>query len=331
MSPLEDNVPEQEQALVTITDLLGIRAPATELVRAISKGVGSVFEPWLRRRNAKVDLANYNDWRASLVDTDELPSSFEFSIGDRAAIRLQNDVRRRQLNRERIAVEAIENYRASEPNRRDESDRPAFDDDWLNFFWRAAEEVSSRDMQSLWGCVLARQALGHSQYQLRTLDFLRTLSRSEAEDIGRLAGYASYVCCRYGTGVGIIDTLGRLGRINDQLSATNEAIKKCIGDWKYGHLGSIGFYIESGWAYAITVDKPEDHIMIGIADKTIQVSGDFFVHSSDRETYLNIGSGVQISPVGVEILTLTRANANPEYLELISQGLVSQGLRVEPG
>lgn len=201
--------PGEHRALVAVTDALG-SAPATELVRAISKGIGNFSEAWLRRRNARADLDIYEEWKASLVNIDELPSSFEFSIDDRAAIRLKDEMRQKQFNRERVAVEAIEDYRGSEPRDRGESGEELFDADWLNSYWQAAEQVSSRDMQSLWGRVLARQASGEYKYQLRTLDFLRTLSRSEAEEISRLAGFVIRANSGWGTGTGILNSLSRL-------------------------------------------------------------------------------------------------------------------------
>lgn len=327
----EDTAPEQRPALITVTDLLGLRSPATELVRAITKGIGNVFDPWLRQRKAKADLAIYNDWKESLIDSEELPSSFEFSIEDRAAIRLRNEARQRQLNRERIAVEAIEDYRVSEPKNRDEAGEGVFDDDWLSIFWQAAEQVSTRDMQSLWGRVLARQASGERKYQLRTLDFLRTLSRSEADDITKLGGFAVQVESRWGTGAGILSRLGQVGREmdDDKLSELNSRLRKCIGDTNQGHLGAIGFYIEDGWAYEFVIDLPDEYFYLQIGSKRFKVSGEFCVKQERGLNYVNIGSGLQISPVGVEVLSLTRAQAQSEYLELLAQGLALQGLAVE--
>lgn len=331
MDPPEKPVPEQRPALIAVTDLLGLRSPATELVRAISKGIGNVFEPALRRRKAKADLAIYNEWKASLVDSDGLPSSFEFSIDDRASIRLQNETIQRQVNREKIAIEAIEEYRSADSMNRRKADEGVIDDDWLNFYWQAAEQVSNRDMQNLWGRVLARKALGISQYRLRTLDFLRTLSRSEAEEISRLASYSIQASCRWGTGVGVMEILGKLGQLDEKekISSVNEKIKNCVVGLNHVHLGSIGFLIESGWSYEFTLNPPDDHILIQIADKILRVSGEFFKHDDNQRGYLYLGAGMQISPVGVEILTLSETHADPIYLELIKEGLEIQGLIVE--
>jgi len=73
------------------------------------------------------------------------------------------------------------------------SDRPV-DDDWL-FTWREhAGKVSTEDLQRLWGSVLAGEVKAPGRYSIRTLEFLKTLSKSEAETISKLAGYVISGC-----------------------------------------------------------------------------------------------------------------------------------------
>lgn len=68
------------------------------------------------------------------------------------------------------------------------SDRKV-DEDWL-FAWREhAGKVSTEDLQQLWGSVLAGEVKAPGKYSIRTLEFLKTLSKAEAEMISKLAGY----------------------------------------------------------------------------------------------------------------------------------------------
>lgn len=63
------------------------------------------------------------------------------------------------------------------------------DEDWL-FAWREyAGKVSVEDLQRLWGSVLAGEVKVPGRYSIRTLEFLKTLSKPEAEIISRLASY----------------------------------------------------------------------------------------------------------------------------------------------
>ena len=63
------------------------------------------------------------------------------------------------------------------------------DEDWL-FAWREnAGKVSAEDLQRLWGSVLAGEIKAPGKYSIRTLEFLKTLSKQEAELISQLASY----------------------------------------------------------------------------------------------------------------------------------------------
>lgn len=63
------------------------------------------------------------------------------------------------------------------------------DEDWL-FAWREyAGKVSAEDLQRLWGSVLAGEVKAPGRYSIRTLEFLKTLSKADAEMISKLASY----------------------------------------------------------------------------------------------------------------------------------------------
>jgi len=63
------------------------------------------------------------------------------------------------------------------------------DDDWL-FAWREqAGKVSNEDLQRMWGSVLAGEVKAPGRYSIRTLEFLKMLSKTEAETISKLARY----------------------------------------------------------------------------------------------------------------------------------------------
>jgi len=65
------------------------------------------------------------------------------------------------------------------------------DNDWL-YRWRdCASMVSNDDLQSLWAKVLAGELKAPGEYSLRTLEFLKNLSRQEAESIQRLCPFVA--------------------------------------------------------------------------------------------------------------------------------------------
>ena len=60
------------------------------------------------------------------------------------------------------------------------------DDDWL-FRWRdAASTVSSEELQTLWGRMIAGEIKSPGSFSLRTLDFVKNLSQEDALQIAKM-------------------------------------------------------------------------------------------------------------------------------------------------
>lgn len=62
-------------------------------------------------------------------------------------------------------------------------------DDWLLRWRDCAAGVSSEELQSLWGKVLAGEVRNPGRYSLRTLEFLRNLSQDEAKAIEKVSPF----------------------------------------------------------------------------------------------------------------------------------------------
>ena len=186
------------------------------------KGVGSLLSPWhitregkarndLRREEllmlaqAEVDAADIRAGRKRLekngnlrllVDdsapdnvtnpggrvepTLSLPYVIEVSFQGSAS-----DGARREINASKAilyAEEALSGDSQAPPDR-------SIADDWL-FTWRDyAGKVSTEDLQQLWGKVLAGEVKSPGSYSLRTLEFLKGLSKEEAEQISKLGSF----------------------------------------------------------------------------------------------------------------------------------------------
>lgn len=118
---------------------------------------------------------------ARIEPTIDLPSLVDASMTQAAA-----DAARTEINTSRAIIFA-EEVLAGDPQQ--PPDR-SIEDDWL-FTWRDyAGRVSNDDLQRLWGRVLAGEIKSPGTYSLRTLEFLRGLSKVEAEQIANLARFA---------------------------------------------------------------------------------------------------------------------------------------------
>ena len=70
-----------------------------------------------------------------------------------------------------------------------EPSEQSVEDDWI-FSWReSAGRVSSSELQDIWGRILAGEIKQPGTYSMRTLEFLKGLSKSEAELISKAAKF----------------------------------------------------------------------------------------------------------------------------------------------
>lgn len=63
------------------------------------------------------------------------------------------------------------------------------EDDWLHMWKDYSSKVSAEGLQRLWGSVLAGEIKSPGKYSIRTLEFLKLLSKSEAELITKIAPF----------------------------------------------------------------------------------------------------------------------------------------------
>lgn len=188
------------------------------------KGIGSLLAPWQTAREgrasnevrreellmlaqAEVDAVDIRAGRKRLerdgtlrLITSTLPDGNEsipdalgrleptISLQSLAEVSLRNNAAeeaRREINAAKAIIyaeEVLSNDSQIPPDR-------SIDDDWL-YTWRDyAGRVSTEDLQQLWGKILAGEVKSPGSYSIRTLEFLRGLSKEEADQISKLAGY----------------------------------------------------------------------------------------------------------------------------------------------
>jgi hypothetical protein len=180
------------------------------------------------------------------------------------------------------------------------------DDDWL-FTWRDyAGRVSAEDLQRLWGSVLAGEVKSPGKYSIRTLDFLKTLSKSEAELIAQLARYA-------------ID-----GRIARSEKSHLEAHGLTFG--LLLRLQELG--VVSG-VEAVGLSTQYKTIAPGKFIRALISNGKALVVEHDDESKLLQLEVYPLTVVGAQILGLGSFEPDLEYLRAVGKRFVSQGFSVQ--
>lgn len=190
-----------------IKDLAGLSKPLTRLIEVLSDGIGAVSRPYLIKRDADAKAYEVGVISAALKDVAErhqLPVVYSkgeievwqkpedqtllleaTSTEERVARRLDFQERKRQRNVENVASAA-----AAELSGATDIPDEKPDEDWVTRFFSAAQDVSSDQLQELWGRILAGEIKKPGTYSLRTLEFVRNLTKSDAsfvEHVGKLA------------------------------------------------------------------------------------------------------------------------------------------------
>ncbi len=192
--------------MTEVRDVVGLSEPLKRLIEVISQGVGAVSRPFLIRKTADARAYEIRTIAAAIVDAQQSLGTLTYKDGSiviessagkephisseptveqRTQARLAFQEAKRQLNLESIAQHAAEELGADDNV---PSEQP--DSDWVARFFRMAEDVTSEQMQLLWGKVLAGEVRQPGSYSLRTLELLKNISQREAQvfvRVGRLA------------------------------------------------------------------------------------------------------------------------------------------------
>ena len=150
----------------SLVNLGELSKPADTLIKKVSLAVGGLFEPWQIKRVAKAKAA------ADLIN-----AVSEIKITDlhrRSMSRFVEEEATKQENMEEITKKSI-------PHLNEKSDPNEMDDDWVTNFFDKSRIISDNEMQNLWAQVLAGEANSPGTYSKRTVNFLSSLDKKDAE------------------------------------------------------------------------------------------------------------------------------------------------------
>ena len=211
------------------------------------------------------------------------------------------DQARREINSTKailFAEDQLAGDSQTPPNRQVE-------EDWLHAWKEYAGRVAAEDLQKLWGSVLAGEIKSPGRYSMRTMEFLKTLSKAEAEVICRLARYSidggiarSQMTYLEANGI----NFGLLLRMQDLgILSGVEAVGLSTNHKSMDRAKFIKALISNGKALIVEHEDP---------DKTLKL-----------EVYL-------LTEVGVQIFGLGSFEPDIEYLTLVGKKIAAQGFKV---
>lgn len=304
------------------------------------KGIGSLLEPWHikrtgRARNevrsaemvmlaqAEVDANDIRAGRKHLVSENtpkliDAPAAevlalpfkkYEQAKNGRSVVEISLqaqtvDAIKREINVSKAVLKA-EDILASD--KQEPSSRP-IDDDWLSSWRDYAGRVSTEDLQQLWGSVLAGELKTPGTHSLRTLEFMKGLSKNEAEKITTLAGF-------------VIE--GRIFKATPEILKSKEITFDFLLQMQM--LGIVTGVESLGLTTTFKTSRQGDFI------KVLRGNGKaVVVRHEDAEKELKIPAYL-LTPIGAEILSLGSFTAEPDYLAATAKWIADQGFRVQVG
>ena len=289
------------------------------------KGIGGLFRPWQMRREGHASIELKRDELltiaqaerdAELIRRGEQLPSFVLpqiahttsqiplpSVEQRAAQTVLSDTIRREANVTRALLHAEQVLETEVQSSSEET----VDDDWL-FRWRnSASQVSSEELQNLWGRVLAGEVKSPGSYSLRTLDFLKNISQQEAEAIAKLSQFVIGGNVIYR---GANEDLNEFGVTFDFLLSMQ-------------NLGVISGVEALGMTTTWKSGDPSKFIHSLTSNSMVLiVSADDPNHTISAPTY-------KLTAIGTQVMSLGTFDANAEYLKKVAAHFKTQGTSVK--
>ena len=195
--------------MLPVTVNVDLTKPATVLIEKVSDAVGAIAKPWQIKRVAQAEV------EAELI---RAKASVEISdIQQRGLVRLIEEGGKKQENIENVVYKSI-------PFISDDAKPECVENDWYVHFFKHSSSISDEQMQILWARILAGEANSPGSFSKRTVDFVGSMDKKEADMFTKI--------CSFAWGVGGINPI--VYDINDDI------VKSNIGFSEIKLLESIG-------------------------------------------------------------------------------------------
>jgi len=178
-------------ANINLAGIEKFKGVLNNMLKAFSRGVGTLYEPIDRVRNARADrlvaieraqtVIDLTKKDAELADLHKqlgVTESPQGSQSGRALAYLFCELLRKQDNREKV-IEAVAVELNGSPPKEDTDAQ--IDDDWLTQFWNLAENISREEVRAFLARVLAKEASQPGAIGPLTLRVLSTLTPHVAQ------------------------------------------------------------------------------------------------------------------------------------------------------
>lgn len=301
------------------------------------EGIGSLASPWQTRRQGKANVDARRDELLVLAQTEidvaDIKAGKKTFTEDRRLVSLVQSDRETpvvELGDGRIeptfSIEELQQHTSVSrqarhiqeqinvtkavlfaeeelENNYTEGSEQDIDSDWFVRWRDSVEKVSSEDLQRLWAKALAGELASPGSYSLRTLEFIKNISKSEAHEISRLAPFSMS---------------GTVFQV--------EAIKSAGLDFSYllemEDLGIISGVKGGGLQFKLSTRIADSYEHALFHNNKILL----ITHESKDKTAQF--SSYKVTRLGFEVLRLGVFPMNSDYLEQVGLQAKQQGFKV---
>jgi len=157
-----------------LVDLGKLSEPVNTLIEKVSDAVGGLCKPWQIRRIAKAEAAAHLIQVETHIQSDE--------VRQRALARLAEEEAAKQTNMEAVVLKSI-------PHVSDAANPSGMQKDWIVNFFDKVRLISDDEMQETWARVLAGEANSPGEYSKRTVNFLASMDKKDAQSFQALCSF----------------------------------------------------------------------------------------------------------------------------------------------
>lgn len=202
----------------------------------------------------------------------------------------------RQKNLDNISI-----YGLFEASKISEPSKETIDRDWLNQFINVSQDISSEQMQEVWGKILAREISNPGSFSLRSLEVLRVISKQEAETFRQMVQFTVSVS-------------------NDIFIFSDHTIYNAKGKgWSaFNYLREINLFMPDVFGITIHV-RPQCNPTFRYGDLAFSISA-----SKDSTLHIN---ALILSSVGKELAKLIEIIPNKEYFDKAREEVAKKGFK----
>jgi len=169
-------------SIINFNGIGQLAKPIEKLIEKVSAGIGMLHEPTRIRRKAKAEAEAKAIEVRNKIAMDKLLAQAEIEnvkLGQRALHRFVQEEVKAQQNMEDVLKGATHYLN-------EDAQPEKMDNDWMTHFFGKCRAVSNKEMQDLWSKILAGEANHPGSFSKRTVEFVSTISKGEAETFTRL-------------------------------------------------------------------------------------------------------------------------------------------------